>query len=165
MSRLVFLPSKVYDTTKGIDYHIVIVAIDVPATVIEDMKLAGAFVSDLSEDSINFSTKMFTYELMNIIYSELQEGGGGGGSGSGGGKGDKNICNPTAGCNVCTSCCRMYLTNQFDCNACVTIKCSTRVCYPPGKCNVCDECCSSFTCSQMQCNYCVKSKCNNNSLV
>lgn len=79
----------------------------------EKKGLGGAYASDVSADSINFSSKHFTFELMGAIYNGLQGGGGA-----------SNICNPTVGCNVCTICCRSYLTNQFDCNACVILKCS-----------------------------------------
>ena len=112
----------------------------------EESNLRGAFVSDVSEDTIDFSNKEFTYEIMEAVYSGLQGGGG-------------NICNPAVGCNVCPACCRTYLTNQFDCDACVTIKCSINECYPPSDCNVCTTCCSDFIISEAQCNLCVKSKC------
>lgn len=116
----------------------------------EGHNLAGAFVSDLSGDTINFASTQFTFELMGAIYSGLQ-----------GGAGEGNVCNPTVGCNVCNTCCRTYLTNQFDCDACVAIKCSSSVCYPKALCNVCSPCCSKYFTSKTQCNLCVRTKCSN----
>lgn len=106
------------------------------------------YVSDVSADTINHSSKEFTFELMGVIYSGIQGGGE-----------QANVCNPTVGCNVCTTCCRSYLTNQFDCDACVTIKCRVNICYPHAICNVCSQCCSEYHKSQGQCNFCVENKC------
>ena len=125
---------------------------------LESNKLGGAFVWDISEDSINFPARKFTSELTNEIYSGLESDNGGGGDG-GSGDDHSNVCDPSVGCNVCSACCHPYLTSQFDCNACVSIKCHQQICYPLDKCNVCSSCCTTFTCSQMQCNYCVSKKC------
>jgi GH18 family chitinase len=73
-------------------------------------QLGGAFVYDLSQDSFNSSGK-FTFDLTNTMYEGLQ------------GEASGFICNPMVGCNVCTKCCRLYLTNQFDCDACTAIRC------------------------------------------
>jgi hypothetical protein len=37
--------------------------------------------------------------------------------------GPANNCNPATGCNVCATCCKSYLSNQADCNACVSQSC------------------------------------------
>lgn len=110
--------------------------------------LGGAFVFDISQDSLDSTGREFTYKLMQTVYSGLH----GGEAGS--------ICNPAIGCNVCDQCCRSYLTNQFDCDACVAIKCAKNVCYPTNKCNVCSACCSSAYQHNSNCNSCVEIVCN-----
>ena len=67
---------------------------------------------EISQDSIDTSTRQFTFELSQVAYQGLQAGSSG------------HICNPQIGCNVCHMCCKTYLTNQFDCDACVAVKCS-----------------------------------------
>lgn len=110
--------------------------------------LGGAFVFDMSQDTIDPSNGNFSYELMQAVYSGL----------SGGKEG--SICNPTVGCNVCSECCRSYLTNQFDCDACVAINCAKNICYPAKKCNVCSSCCGPAYLPTSDCNQCVEIVCN-----
>ena len=118
---------------------------------IDQYEMGGAFVFDASQDSIDPTTGQFKYELMNSVYAGLH----GGQSGY--------VCNPQVGCNVCTSCCKSYLTNQFDCDACVAVKChSQRVCHPRSGCNVCSKCCSyRYAGSKSSCNDCAEKFCEN----
>jgi len=46
------------------------------------------------------------------------------GDSCGGGSGpSQNVCDPTQGCNVCAACCKSYLKDQTDCDACVQQSC------------------------------------------
>ena len=74
-------------------------------------QLGGAFVYDISQDSISQFSGKYSFGLMEAVYKGLQ------------GEGSGFICNPVVGCNVCYECCRSYLTNQFDCDACTAIRC------------------------------------------
>ena len=111
-------------------------------------KLGGAFVYDVSQDSLDVSSEKFTFELMEAVYVGLQ------GTTSG------YICNPAVGCNVCYECCRSYLTNQFDCDACVAVRCNSRQCYPQSSCNVCSLCCKQHFQSRDKCHNCVSTSCS-----
>lgn len=110
--------------------------------------LGGAFVFDISQDTIDSSSGEFTYKLMETVYSGLQ------------GEEGSSICNPVMGCNVCQECCRSYLTNRFDCDACVAIKCAKNVCYPTNKCNTCSTCCTPIYLHNSDCNKCVEIMCD-----
>ena len=67
---------------------------------------------DISEDSLDYKTGQFTYELTNALAAGLND------------KDHTNLCAPSLGtCNVCHRCCKFYLTNQRDCDACVIIHC------------------------------------------
>ena len=76
----------------------------------EDKGLAGAFVFDTSEDTLDYQTGSFTYELMKTLYKELQVMG--------------HSCNPRKGCTVCDKCCKNYITDGNECDGCVAIHCS-----------------------------------------
>lgn len=76
----------------------------------DDKNLGGAYIFDTSEDTVDYSTGQFTYELTNAIISGLA---------------GTSMCAPslTGSCNVCHKCCKSYITNERDCNACVAIHC------------------------------------------
>ena len=50
------------------------------------------------------------YPVVTAIYNTLLGGG--------------HVCDPTQGCNVCAACCKSYLKDQSDCDACVQAECS-----------------------------------------
>lgn len=87
---------------------------------IDKNNLGGAFIFDTSEDTVDFQTGTFTYELTNAVASGLSD------KGKGDDKKDKNKCSPShvGSCNVCHECCKDYLTNQRDCDACAIINCA-----------------------------------------
>ena len=74
--------------------------------------LGGAYLFDSSQDTLDYTTGTFTYELANALHSGL-----------GRDDGKVNICNAHTRCNVCHRCCKNYLTNQRDCDACAAIHC------------------------------------------
>jgi chitinase len=115
-----------------------------------DKGLAGVFAWDSTMDSIDFSSGQPSYELSNLIVNTLKSGGGGG-----------NICDPSKGCNVCDECCKSYLSDQAECDACVDSQCSSssNICDPSKGCNVCDSCCKSYITDPTSCNACVKDEC------
>jgi chitinase len=110
--------------------------------------LAGVFAWDSTMDTVSGGQP--TYELSNLIVKVLGSGGGGG-----------NVCNPSQGCNVCDTCCKSYLDDQTECDACVSDQCTTapNICDPTKGCNVCDNCCKSYITDQSSCDQCVKSEC------
>jgi chitinase len=88
-------------------------SISAVTSYINEKNLGGAFVFDISEDSINFQSGEFTYELTKSVVDGLNENDSSG-----------NLCAPSLGtCNVCHRCCKFYLTSQRDCDACVSISC------------------------------------------
>jgi hypothetical protein len=70
-----------------------------------------------------------------------------------------NNCNPSS-CNVCPTCCKSYLKDQTDCDACVQSSCAPKNVCNPGSCNVCSTCCQSYLKSQTDCDSCVQSSCS-----
>ena len=114
--------------------------------VSDEMELAGAFVFEVSQDSYDFSSNEFTFELMAELHKGLK-------------RTEGNICNPRVGCNVCGECCKAFLTNDFDCNACVAVQCTGHICYPYGDCNVCSNCCTHGMQYQKDCDSCVRNAC------
>lgn len=92
-----------------------ILTIPLPFSCVEKYNLGGGYVFDISEDSVNYQTGEFTYVLTSDLADGLNNDDNGSNS--------INHCSPSLGCNVCHSCCKFYLTNQRDCNACVITHC------------------------------------------
>jgi len=71
-----------------------------------------------------------------------------------------HVCDPntTGGCNVCGTCCKSYLKDQGDCNACVQTECPA-VCDPTIGCSVCEACCKSYLKNQDDCTACAQAEC------
>eukprot|EP00055_Hartaetosiga_balthica_P018632 m.134970 g.134970 ORF g.134970 m.134970 type:complete len:594 (+) comp9794_c0_seq1:729-2510(+) len=108
-----------------------------------DTGIGGVFAFDASMDVFDNN-----YPVVTAV-KELINGGG-----------SSNQCDPSKGCNVCAACCKPYLKDQADCDACVTAECKQpNVCDPSKGCNVCDACCKSYIQSQSDCDACVSSEC------
>jgi len=71
-----------------------------------------------------------------------------------------HVCDPntTGGCNVCGTCCKSYLKDQGDCNACVQTECPA-VCDPTIGCSVCEACCKDYLKDHDACIACAQAEC------
>ncbi|EDQ86724.1 uncharacterized protein MONBRDRAFT_38339 [Monosiga brevicollis MX1] len=105
--------------------------------------IGGVFAFDASMDVFENG-----YPVVTAIHDTI----------TGGNNNSSNVCNPSAGCNVCKACCQSYLKNQDDCDACVKAECKTNQC--TGTCNVCDSCCKPYLKDQTDCDSCVQSQCS-----
>ena len=87
------------------------------AKYVNDLGLGGAFVFDLSMDTIDYSSGAPTYELTKGLADALT---GGGGTDDSAPAGDDsassgNVCTADSTCNACDSCCQSYLSDQGAC--------------------------------------------------
>ena len=80
----------------------------------ESKELSGAFVFDIADDTVDHVSGQFSYNLTSFLHEKLQDGSH---------PQTRRICHPPAKCNVCNACCKSFLTNQRDCNACAVVRC------------------------------------------
>ena len=77
-------------------------------------------------------------------------------------------CDPTfrqngieVGCNVCSECCKEYISNGASCDTCVSMNCPAHKCSgnATSPCTVCAACCHSYIPDGAACDTCVSAEC------